>query len=104
RDEALVAARRQVANLSRAGYGELAEEVGVRLDRIHSEIRYIDGIIASGRTQEATDRLPVAIAHLAATDTLLERIGAEIDRQSANDLAQASRISAAALTTTLLAL
>ncbi|HEX6135631.1 MAG TPA: HAMP domain-containing sensor histidine kinase [Longimicrobiales bacterium] len=104
RDAALVNARGHVRNLSRAGYANLGAAVDSRLDRIQAEIRYIDGIIATGRTQDATDRLPVAISLFAATDTLLERIGREIDQRSADDLIQAGTISAAALTTTLLAL
>ena len=104
RDSALRQARVHVTNLRGAGYGELATAASATLDRIQLEIQSLDGLIAAGRAQEATDRLPAALALFARADTLLTRIGAEIDDRSDNDLRTAGRISAAALTTTLLAL
>ncbi|HEX2168079.1 MAG TPA: HAMP domain-containing sensor histidine kinase [Longimicrobiales bacterium] len=104
RDTALVRARSNVDNLGAAGYSELAAEVGTSLDRVESETRYLDGLVVRDELQAASDRLPQLISILSRTDTLLARIGSEIDTRSETDLQAASLISATALTTTLLAL
>lgn len=114
RDQALARARAHVRTLRDADYSNYAIEVARRLDRIDAEIRYVDGILASeAQAPEpeagelrltATNRLPVVLSHFASTDSVLDRLANEIDVRSKRDLTAASTISAAALTTTLLAL
>jgi signal transduction histidine kinase len=104
RDTALARAGLNVARLRQAGYGELADSADARLSALHLEIAAIDDLVATGESQAATDRLPAASLIFTQADTLVSRIGAEIDRRSEGDLRSAFNISAAALTTTLLAL
>ncbi|MGH7446121.1 MAG: sensor histidine kinase [Longimicrobiales bacterium] len=104
RDSALASARVHIRGLRDAGYGALAAESAGALDRILNEIRYMDGLIARDEAQAATDRIPHLLALFTSADSLLARIGAEIDNRSRSDLQSASVISATALTTTLLAL
>jgi signal transduction histidine kinase len=104
RDAALARARDHVRSLRAAGYNRLADSATVQLNQLHLEIQAIDQLIDAQQAQQATDRLPAATALFARADTLLERIGTEIDARSERDLASARNISAAALTTTLLAL
>jgi signal transduction histidine kinase len=104
RDSALTNARANITQLRGAGYSELATEAATSLDRIEIEIRYVDGLIARDEAQAATDRLPHLLGLFSRTDSVLARIGAEIDTRSEADLQSASLISATALTTTLLAL
>src|SRR5690606_11590137 len=57
RDSVLVSARVHVGELRSAGYGEEATQASSILDRIESEIRYMDGLIASDEKQAASDRV-----------------------------------------------
>jgi signal transduction histidine kinase len=104
RNAALAGARANIAVLDRAGYSERAAEVATSLDRIVTEIRTIDGLVAREELQLATDRMPRLTAQFSRTDSLLIRLGAEIDTRSTRHLQSAELISATALTTTLLAL
>ena len=104
RDSALANARSSVSQLRSSGYSELATEASTALDRIESEIRYLDGLIARGARTEATDRIPQLTTLRARADSLLARVAAEIDTRSESDLQSAQLISTTALTTTLLAL
>jgi signal transduction histidine kinase len=104
RDSALVNARANITKLRGAGYGALAGEAATSLDRIDNEIRYMDGLVTRGELQAATGRMPNLTGLFAHTDSVMARIGAEIDTRSESDLQSASLISATALTTTLLAL
>lgn len=104
RDAALANARSNISQLRAAGYSQLATEAASQLDRIETEIRYLDGLVARDQTQEATNRFPQLTGLLSRADSLLARIGSEIDTRSNRDLQSAQLISATALTTTLLAL
>ena len=104
RDSALASARLNIRQLQAAGYGTYAERAADFLDRIESETRDLDGMIARGEAQAATDRIPTLVSLIAEANDLLVEIGAEIDSRSQADLRSASLISATALTTTLLAL
>ena len=104
RDSALANARAHIDRLHGAGYDELSAEVNTAVDRISSESRYLDGLVARGEYQAATNRMPVVTGLFAGADSVLVRIGTEIDTRSERDLQAAELISATALTTTLLAL
>ena len=104
RDSALTNARAHIDELHGAGYDELAAEVKTALDRIVTEARYLEGLVAREEYQAATDRLPVVLGLFATADSVLVRIGTEIDTRSVRDLRAAELISATALATTLLAL
>ncbi|MBR9990792.1 MAG: HAMP domain-containing protein [Gemmatimonadetes bacterium] len=104
RNAALAGARANIDLLRIAGYEERAAEVATSLDRITDEIRNIDGLLARSELQPATDRMPQLTALFSRTDSLLVRLGTEIDTRSNRSLQAAELISATALTTTLLAL
>jgi signal transduction histidine kinase len=104
RDSALASARLNIRQLRAADYGTYAERAAAFLDRIESETRDQDSMIARGEAQAATDRIPNLLSLIEETNDLLVEIGAEIDNRSQADLRLAGLISATALTTTLLAL
>ena len=103
RNQALAEAEQQVVELSRAGYGDMSDEARAHVERLRSEVVYIDQLLASGNRDGAAARLE-SVKPLFAADTIIQTIATEIDRRSEGDLAQAGNISAGALTTTLLAL
>ena len=104
RDSALANARAHIDEMHGAGYDELSAEVSTAVDRIITEARYLDGLVARGEYQAATDRLPAVSGLFTRADSVLVRIATEIDTRSERDLQAAELISATALTTTLLAL
>jgi signal transduction histidine kinase len=111
--EAAVAERRNIAldgalqeleRLLGAGYTDVAARTDSVLSRIGSELSTIDALVQAGERDAATAALQRVIPQFAEAERLIQAIGAEIDRRSERDLAAASRISAAALTMTLLVL
>jgi signal transduction histidine kinase len=104
RDAALATARTQLERLERSGYGDVANRADAQIRRIETELGGIDNLVAAGRVEEATERLESVHPLFAGADLLVSEIAMEIDRRSAADLVEAGRISAAALTGTLLAL
>jgi signal transduction histidine kinase len=104
RDSALVAARTHLAELRAAEYGGVTVGASQRLDSIEAGIRRIDALIAADNHDRATDELESILPLFTGADNMLQQIAAEIDRRSSQDLIEAGRISATALTTTLLAL
>jgi signal transduction histidine kinase len=104
RDSATMQAREQLVNLRRAGYGAISRDAEQRLDLITTGIGRIDELVEAGASDAATAELETIKPLFTGADTLLQAIAREIDRRSEADLVAASRISAAAMTTTLLAL
>jgi signal transduction histidine kinase len=104
RDAAMMSARINLARLERAGYADVARQAGAQLDQIQSRLAGVDELVAADRLEEATVAFENVKPLFAEADLLVEQIALEIDRRSEADLAAAARISAAALTTTLLAL
>jgi signal transduction histidine kinase len=104
RDAALRNARVHLQRLDQAGYGDVARRAAAQLDQVAAELGRIDGLMAQGRAQEATVELERVKPLFTEMDLLVQEIATEIDRRSEADLAAAGRISAAAMTTTLLAL
>jgi signal transduction histidine kinase len=104
RDAAISNARIHLGRLQRAGYDELSVRAGAQLDLIQSELETIDELVGAGDAETATAALEAVKPRFTEADLLVAEIATEIDRRSEADLAAAARISAAALTTTLLAL
>lgn len=104
RDTALANARLHLDQLRNAGYDSSAAMASTQLEDIAAGISRIDALIDDGRADDATDELENVKPLFAATDTLLQSVAFEIDARSEADLLEAARISAAALTTTLLSL
>lgn len=104
RDAALRNARLHLQRLDQSGYGDVAQRAAAQLDQIERELGRIDRLVELDRAQEATVALEDVKPLFTATDLLVQEIATEIDRRSEADLAAAARISAAAMTTTLLAL
>jgi two-component system sensor histidine kinase GlrK len=104
RDTTLMRAREHLVNLATAGYSDVSRRASIHLDSIEASIERIDTLLAAGKRQEATAAYENVKPLFAESDVLLGRIAQEIDRRSDEDLDEAGRISAAALTTTLLAL
>lgn len=103
RDLSLGEAERQVEALTGAGYEDMSADARAHVERLRTEIGNIDGMIAAGDTDGATARLE-SLKPLFAADSIIQTIASEIDRRSERELTAAGTISAAALTTTLLAL
>lgn len=104
RDSVILGARTSLSRLRQAGYGEVSGRAAAALDALESEVRRIDRLILAGRAEEATQGLEAIRPLLADAEATTREIAEEIDRRSAQDLTTAGRISAAALTMTLLAL
>ena len=103
RDRALADALRQLGQLRRAGYEDVASDAEAHVERLRAEVATIDRMIGAGDTVGASARLET-LKPLFAADSIIQAVAAEIDRRSEADLRSAATISAAALTTTLLAL
>lgn len=104
RDAALQNARVPLRRLDQSGYGDVAQRAAAQLDQIERELGRIDRLVERELAQEATLALEAVKPLFTETDLLVQEIASEIDRRSEADLASAARISAAAMTTTLLAL
>lgn len=104
RDSALQAARGQLTELATTGYRDAARRAGIYLDSIETAIARIDGLIVAGDAEASTDEYDLVKPLYVQSDEVLRSIGAEIDERSAADLREAGRISAAAMSTTLVAL
>jgi len=100
----LAAARISVRQLAGAGYAEVAAAAAERLNRLGTAARRTELLIETDRLEQATDNVDVMNELLDAADSVVVRIGAEIDRRSAEDLESASAISTTAATTALGAL
>jgi signal transduction histidine kinase len=104
RDTVLMQAREHLANLASAGYGDVAQQASTYIDTIEASIERIDELLAAGSDDSATATYEAVKPLFAQSDVMLGQIAQEIDRRSDEYLEDASRISAGALTTTLLAL
>jgi signal transduction histidine kinase len=104
RDAALTNAAMHLQRLEGAGYADVARRARAQTEQIGSELGRIDALVSGGRVEEATGQLAAVLPLFAAADMLVQEIATEIDRRSEADLAAAERISASALTGTLLAL
>jgi signal transduction histidine kinase len=104
RDAALSNARVHLQRLDQSGYGDVARRAAAQLDQVAAELGRIDALMTQGRAQDATVELERVKPLFTEMDLLVQEIATEIDRRSEADLAAAGRISAAAMTTTLLAL
>ncbi|HSJ23367.1 MAG TPA: ATP-binding protein [Longimicrobiales bacterium] len=104
RNIALDGAQQELERLMGAGYRDVAARADTLLSTIGSGVARIDTLLQAGATDEATTALGTVTPLFARADSLIQRIGTEIDRRSGVDLTAASRISAAALTMTLLVL
>jgi signal transduction histidine kinase len=104
RDSALEATRVDLDRLRRAGYEDVAAPTSEHVARIGEHVARIDVLVRNGEADAATAALRGMVPLFAQTETLIQEIATEIDHRSESELAAAGRISAAALTTTLLAL
>jgi signal transduction histidine kinase len=104
RDSAIANARVSLARLSQAGYADMAASARAPLETLESELWRIDQLVVTGRADAATAALENVRPVYAEAERRVREIALEIDRRSEADLLHASRISAAALTTTMLAL
>jgi signal transduction histidine kinase len=104
RDAALATARLQLERLQQSGYGDVGQRADAQIRRIEEELGEIDALVVDGRVEEATEQLQAVHPLFAGADMLVREIALQIDRRSEADLVEAGRISAAALTGTLLAL
>jgi signal transduction histidine kinase len=104
RDAALGAARSQLERLAASGYGDLARRADGQIQLIGDELGTIDNLVQAGAAEAATQHLDAVRPLFEGADLMVREIAMEIDRRSAADLVEASRISAASVTGTLLAL
>jgi signal transduction histidine kinase len=104
RDSALIATETELRRLERAGYGDVSEAAAAQIARIGVELRRIDELVRAGEADAATAALRGAVPLFETAQQTIQDIASEIDTRSEGELAAAGRISAAALTTTLLAL
>lgn len=104
RDAALTNAGEHLQRLERAGYADVARRATAQTEQIASELGRIDALVQEGHAEDATGELETLLPLFTGADLLVQEIGTEIDRRSEADLAAAERISASALTGTLLAL
>lgn len=95
----LAAARVSVDQLTRAGYGGVAEAARSRLNALGVAMRRIELLAEADRMEEATDHLDVVEVLLAGADSVAALIATEIDRRSADDLESAGTITTTAATT-----
>jgi signal transduction histidine kinase len=102
--ESLSEARRHLSNLGVYGYGELARPAGVWLDSLQAGTQRIDALVLAGRADEATAFFEEVKPLFVQAETTLSEIADGIDVQSRGELREAEQISAAAMTSTLLAL
>jgi len=103
-DTSFADARSAAARMDSAGYDRFATESATQLDAVDAIMKRIDPLILENRKEEATDEIAKAASIFARSDSILDALGPEIDRRVDEELALAARISAAATTTTLLAL
>jgi signal transduction histidine kinase len=82
----------------------MARRADSQIQLITGELGTIDELVTAGAVEEATERLDAVHPLFQGADLMVREIALEIDRRSAADLVEASRISAASLTGTLLAL
>jgi signal transduction histidine kinase len=104
RNVALDAAGEELERLMGAGYSDVAVRADTVLSQIGAGVGQIDALMTAGATEEATDALGAVVPLFAEADSLIRQIAMEIDARSEGDMAAAGRISAAALTMTLLVL
>jgi signal transduction histidine kinase len=104
RDAALSSAAIHLHRLEGAGYADVATRARAQVARITDGLTPMDSLVASGAAEDATALLQDVLPRFADADLLVQEIALEIDRRSEADLASAERISASALTGTLLAL
>jgi signal transduction histidine kinase len=103
RDSSLASARVSLSRLAQAGYGDVAANARTALGALEAELHRIDGLVAAGEREAATTELERIRPRFVEAEQVTRQIALEIDRRSEADLTHASRISATALTTTLLA-
>ncbi|MEX2282783.1 MAG: HAMP domain-containing sensor histidine kinase [Gemmatimonadota bacterium] len=103
-DQSLAEARQQLKILGERGYADETEVLNRRLDGIDQGMRELTSMIAADRTEEASAYFEQVKPLLATANVALDAVAHTIDNRSRQDMAEAGRISAAALSTTLLAL
>jgi signal transduction histidine kinase len=104
RNMALDGARDQLDRLIDAGYADAAAATDTVLQGIGTRLAEVDQLVQRGASMQATAALDDVAPLFARADTVIRRLGMEIDRRSEGDLTAASRISAAAFSMTLLML
>jgi signal transduction histidine kinase len=104
KDTAIAQARAHLRTLAAKGYGKVAAPAAAVVERLESESKRIDVLMRSGRSAQATAELDRIRPLLAQAELQLRAISQEIDESSASHLLRATLITAAANTTTLLAL
>ncbi len=103
-EQSLAEARRQLRILSERGYAAEADLLVRRLDGVDQGMRRLTDLVAAGRTEEASAYFEQVKPLVVTADAALDVIARTIDSRSQQDMAEAGRISAAALSTTLLSL
>jgi signal transduction histidine kinase len=104
RNVALDGAQQELERLMGAGYADVAAPADTLLRAISERLAAIDTLVQDDEPDAATAALDGVAPLFARGDTVIQVIGTEIDARSESDLAAAGRISAAALTMTLLVL
>lgn len=102
-ETALTTARTRVDKLEELGYGNVTKSVDQTLEQLAVATRQVVRLVESGRVEEATAYFEQMKPLLSSAQNLAP-IAGEIDERSRADIVAAQGISAAAKTTTLLAL
>ncbi len=97
--EAISRAKTEVGRLRDAGYAEVADGPGERLDRLRADAERIEALVKADRLSSATEYFESVKLRLDEAQASLARVAAEVDRRSLEDVATAYEISATATST-----
>lgn len=100
----LATANASLTRLGQAGYPDAARQASVRLSALEDASRSIVSMVESGRSEDATRYLETVKEALSQSQLALDNLATEIDRRGEARVARAQQMSAAASTTTMVAL
>jgi signal transduction histidine kinase len=103
-EKSLADARQQLKILGDLGYAGETDVLIRRLESIDQGVRALITMVSAGRTEEASNYFERVEPLLATATTALDDVEHSIERRSREDMDAAGRISAAALSMTLIAL
>jgi signal transduction histidine kinase len=102
--ESLAHARQHVANLGAYGFAEHVSPAGAWLDSLEVATQHVDELVSAGEAAEATAYFEEVKPFFTEAEATLTEIALALDAQSQAELREAQQISAAAMTSTILAL
>ena len=103
-EKALADSRQQLKMLGDLGYASETDVLVRRLEGVDQGFRVLISMVAAGQTQEASNYFDRVEPLLATANVALDDVEHAIERRSGEDMEAAGRISAAALSFTLIAL